>query len=129
VYSEKSSRFVRSGFFSISCYPLSWLSIGCNLLSLNDIFWYSILQLFGHFVNHIISIFQFISGLCLINQLYSQNISILFKSITATLICSLCPLISTSIGTYYITSPFLVPSALNTSNDLFMSSILILSFY
>ena len=53
--------------------------------------------------------------------------SILFKSVTATSICFLCLLISTFNSTNYVTSPFFVLSALKTSNDLSIISILILS--
>jgi len=48
---------------------------------------------------------------------------------TAVLICSLCLLISTSISIYHVTSLFLVLSTLNTSNNLFMSFILIFSSF
>ena len=52
-----------------------------------------------------------------------------FKSVTAVLICSLYLFISTSIGTYYVTSSFLIPSTWKTLNDLFIGSVLILSFF
>ena len=73
--------------------------------------------------------FQFTSGLCLTNQLYPRNMSVPFKSVTATSICSLCLLILTSSSAYHVISLFLVPSALNTSNDLSISLVLIFSFF
>ena len=51
----------------------------------------------------------------------------LFKSMTATLICFLYPLISTFSDVNHVTSPFFVPSALKTSNNLSIGSILIFS--
>ena len=69
---------------------------------------------FGHFVNYTVLIFQFTSGFCLINQSYSKNMSMLFKSMIATSIHFLYPLIMTSIDVYYVISPFLVPSTLKT---------------
>ena len=48
---------------------------------------------------------------------------------TAILICSLYLLISTSIGSYYATSPFLVPSTLKTLSNLSIGSVLILSSF
>ena len=63
------------------------------------------------------------------NQLYSKNMSILFKSMTTVLIRSLCLLILTSSGANHVTSPFFVPSALKTLNDLFIGSVLILSSF
>ena len=84
---------------------------------------------FGHFVNYITSMFQFTSGLCLTNQLYPGNMSVLFKSVTTTLICSLYLLISTSNSMYHVTSPFLVASTLKTSNNLSISFVLIFSSF
>ena len=89
--------------------------------------WCFDLHVFGHLVNHIVPLFQFTSGLCFTNQSYSKNISVSFKSVTTALICSLYLLISTFSSTNHITSPFFVPSVLKTLNDLFISSILILS--
>jgi len=54
---------------------------------------------------------------------------ILFKSITATSISFLCPLILTSSGTNYVTFLFLVLSALKILNNLSISSILIFSSF
>ena len=73
--------------------------------------------------------FQFTSGLCLTNQLYLRNMSMLFKSVTAISICSICLLIFSSSSTNLVTFPFLVLSVLKTSNDLSISSVLILSFF
>jgi len=129
IYSGRSSRFVGSSSFPISCCSLFWLSIGCILQFLNNIFWCCVLQFLGHLVNYIVPIFQFISGLCLTNQSYSRNMSVLFISITAVSICYLCLLILTFSSTNLVTSPFLVPSALKTLNDLFVSSVLILSSF
>ena len=84
--------------------------------------------IFGHLVNHIVSLFQSTSGLCFTNQLYPKNMSILFKSMTAVSIYFLYLLIFTSSGTNCITSPFFILSVLKTSNDLSIGSILILSF-
>ena len=53
----------------------------------------------------------------------------LFKSITATLIFSVCLLISSSSNTNLITFLFLVLSILKTLNNLFIDSILIYSFF
>ena len=50
-----------------------------------------------------------------------------FRSVTAALIHSLCPLISTSSGTNLVTSLFFVSFTLKTLKDLSISSILILS--
>jgi len=91
----------RLGSFPISCCSLSWLSVSCIFLFLNDIFWCYILQFFGHLVNYIISIFQSTSKLYL--------------------------LILTSTSAYHVTSPFL--STLKTLNDLAIGSILILSSF
>ena len=55
--------------------------------------------------------------------------SIPFKSITATSISFLCPLILTSSGTNYVTFLFLVLSALKILNNLSISSILIFSSF
>ena len=65
--------------------------------------------------------------MCFTNQLYPKNMSVPFRSVTAASIHSLCPLISTSSGTNLVTSPFFVPSALETLKDLSIGSILILS--
>ena len=73
--------------------------------------------------------FQFTSGLYLTNQLYSKNISVLFKSMTTALICFLCSLISTSISVYHVTSLFLISSTLKTLNNLSIHSVLILSSF
>ena len=70
--------------------------------------------------------FQFTSRLCLTNQLYPRNMSMLFKSVTAALICSMCLLISSSSSANYITSPFLVLSVLKILNNLSISFILII---
>jgi len=121
--------FIGSDSFSISWCPLSWLSIGYILLVLNDISWYYILHVLGHFINYIFSIFQFTSGLCLTNQLYSKNMSMPFKSMTAISMFFLCLFISTSSGAYHVTSSFLVPSVLKTSNNLSIGSILIFSSF
>ena len=94
------------------CFPVSWC---CDL------------YIFEHLVNYIVSVFQVTSELCLTNQSYSKNMSVLFKSMTATLICFLHLLISTFNSTNYISSSFFVLSALKTSNDLSIISILILS--
>ena len=127
MYSRRSSRFVRSGFLLISCCPLSWFSVDCILYILNNIFWCYVLYIFGHLVNHIIPELQFTFILYLTSQSYSKNMLIPFKSITAVSICSLCPLSSILSGINLITSPFLVLSALKTSNDMSIDFILICS--
>jgi len=131
MYSGRSFGFVRSSIFLMSYCHLFWLSIGCNLLVLNvnNMFWYCILHSFVHSVNYIVPKFQFTSRLCLTNQSYPKNMTMLFKSVTVTSMCSLYSLISSSSGTNYITSPFLVLSVLKNSNDLFIGSVLILSFF
>ena len=78
-------------------------------------------------MNFIVSLFQSTSGLYFTNQSYSKNMSVLFRSVTATSICSLCPLISTFNSMNLVTSPFFVLSALKTSKDLSIGSVLILS--
>ena len=55
--------------------------------------------------------------------------SMLSKSVTTKLICSLCPLILTSSSIYHVTSSFLVLSTLKTSNDLAIGFVLILSSF
>ena len=50
---------------------------------------------------------------CLTNQSCPKNISILFRSVTTTLIHSLCSLILTLSGAILVTFLFLVSSALN----------------
>ena len=92
-------------------------------------FWCCILHFFGYLVNCIVSKFQFTSGLCLTNQLYPKNMSILFKFVTVVSIYSLCPLISSFSGTNYVISPFLVPSILKTLNDLSIGFVLVLSSF
>ena len=52
-----------------------------------------------------------------------------FKSMTTTSIYSLYSFILTSSSTYCVTSPFLVLSALYTSNDLFIGFVLIFSSF
>ena len=127
MYSGRSFRFVGSGFLPISYCPLSCVSIAYALLVLNIISQCSVLHVFGHLINYIVLLFQFTSGLCLTNQSYPRNISILFKSITTTLICSLCPLILISSSTNLVTSLFLVLSTLKTLNDVSASFVLICS--
>jgi len=128
MYSGKFSRLVEFGSFSMSCCSLSLLSIGCSLC-INDMSWCCILHSFGHLLNYIVLVFQFTSGLCLTNQSYSRNMSVLFKSITAASICSVCPFISSSSSANHVTSSFLVLSVLKTLKYLFIGSILILSSF
>ena len=90
--------------------------------------WWFVLYVFEHLINHIISLLQSISGLCFTNQSYPKNMSMPFKSMTTTSICSLCPLIFTSNGANWVTSLFFVLSVLKTSNDPSMDSVLIFSF-
>ena len=122
--------FVESGFFLISYCPLSWLSVGCILLVLNvnNMFQYCVLHDLGHLVNCIVPIFQFTSRLCLTNQSYSRNMSVLFKSMTIISILFLCPLTSIFNSMNLVTSPFLVLFALKTLNDMSASFVLIHSF-
>jgi len=131
IYSGKSSGLVGSSFFLISCYSLSLLFVDYNLhiLDVNIISWYLILYFFGHFVNYILIIFQFTSELYLTNQLYSRNMFMPFKPITAMLIHSMYLLISSSNDINYVTSLSLVLSILKTLNDLFIGFILIFSFF
>ena len=75
-----------------------------------------------------VPIFQFTSRLCLTNQLCPRNMFMLFKSVTAMSIYSLCLLISTSSSANHVTFPFLVPSVLKTSNNMSASFVLIHSF-
>ena len=129
MQSERSSRFVGSGYFSISCCPLSLSSIVYVLqfLDVNDMSQCFVLHVFEYLVNFIILLFQFISRLCFTSQLYSRNISMLFKFITTTSICFLYLSISTSSSANRITSLFFVLSVLKTLNDLSNSSVLIFS--
>ena len=131
MYSSKSSRFVGSSSLPISCFILSVSSISYSLYvhNVNEISWCYILYSLGYLVNYIVFIFQFTPRLCLTNQLYSKNISVLFKSITAISILSVCLLISHSSSINLVTSSFLVLSVLKTSNDLFNSFIFICSFF
>ena len=131
IYSDKSSRFVESVSLPISWCFLSVLSVGCNILVLdiNKMFWCFVLYSFRHLVNHIVPLSQLTSGLCLTNQLYSKNMSMLFESMTTALIFSIYSLIPTFSGTNLVTSLFLVLFALNTLNDLFIGSVLILSSF
>jgi len=76
-------------------------------------------------VNFIVSLFQSTFGLCFTNQLYPKNMFMPFRSVTAVLIHSLCPLITTSNSANLVTSPFFVLSALKTSKDLSIGSVLI----
>jgi len=128
MYSERFSRFVRSGSLPISCYSLSCMSIACVLCILNDISWYCVVHILGYFVNYIVPKFQFTSELCLTSQSYSKNMSVLFKSITTTSICSLYLLISISSGTNHLAFPFLVLSILKTSNIISVGFILMFLF-
>ena len=128
IYSRKSFGFVGSSFLLISYCSLSSVSIVCALLTLNIMSWYYVLYIFGHLVNHIVSIFQFTSRLCSTSQLYLRNMSVLFKLVTTMSIHSLCLLISTLNSTNCIISPFLVPSTLETSNAMSAGFILIHSF-
>ena len=131
MYSGRFSRLVRSGSFSMFCCSLSWLSISYifYVFDVNNMFWCCILHFFGYLVNYIVSKFQFTSGLCLTNQLYPKNMSILFKFVTVVLIYSLYPLISSFSSTNYVISPFLGTSILKTLNDLFIGFVLVLSFF
>ena len=119
MYSGKSSGFVLSGSFPISPLSCSVLSntVSFILLALNRMSLCVIVQLPGHLVNLIVLFFQLTSGLCLTSQSYPKNMSVPAKSITAASSVSLCLLISTSRGTTLVTSPFLVPSVLNTLKE------------
>ena len=115
MYSDKSSGFVLSGFFpisSLSYFLLSIVSVVLILLDLNYMSLCFIVQFPGYLVNLIIPFFQLTSGLCLTNQLCPRNMSIPFRSVTATSKISLCPLISISRDAILVTSPFFVPLAL-----------------
>jgi len=67
-------------------------------------------------VNFIVLLFQ----LCLTSQSCPRNMSVPFRSITAASNHSLCLLTLISRGATLVTSPFLVPSALKTSNKKFI---------
>ena len=131
MYLGRSSGLVMSSSFLISCYSLFLLSVGCSLhvFDIKVMFWYLILHFLGHFVNYIVPVFQFTSGLYLTNPLYSRNMSMLFKFVTAMSIHSIYPLISGSSGVNCITSPFLVLFTLKTLNNLFTGSVLIFFFF
>jgi len=129
MYSGRSFGFIGSSFFTISWCSLFWLSINCIYLFLNDISWCCVLQFFRHLVNHIVSMFQFTSRLCLTSQSYPKNIFMLFRSITATSICFLYSFILTSNSAYHVASLFLVLSILKTSNNWSIGFILIFSSF
>ena len=126
MYSGKSSGFIRSSSLPIFCCSFSVSSIGYNLhiLNINEISQCCILY-FLEYLNCIVSFSQLTSGLCLTNQLYSKNIFMPFKFITTVSILFICLLISSFSGTNLVTSPFLIPSTLKTSNDLSISFVFI----
>ena len=128
IYSGRFSGFVLSSSFPISLLSCSIIFIICVLLVLNLISWCFILQLPGHLINFIVLFFQLTSGLCLISQLCPKNMSVLFRSVTATSSYFLCLLISISRGTTLVTSPFFVPSALKTLNEKLISVVCIFFF-
>ena len=70
--------------------------------------------------------FQLTSGLCLTSQSCPKNMSVLFKSATATSNCSLWPLILISRSATLVTSLFFVLFALKTSNEKLIGFICIL---
>ena len=120
MYSGRSSGFVLSGSFPISPLSCSWLSfvsISLVCLELNRISLYVTVQFSGHLINWMVLFLQLTSRLCLTNQSCPKNISVPSKSVTAASKVSLCPLISISRGTTLVTSPFFVPSVLNTSKE------------
>ena len=131
MYSGKFSGLVGSYSFPMFYCPFFLSSIGCSLhvLDVKDISWCCVLYSLEHLVNYIVPVFQFTSRLCLTNKLYLRNMSLLFKSVTVMLIYSVCLLISSSSGANLVTSPFLILSALETSNNLFIGSVLIFSFF
>ena len=126
IYFSKSSGFIVSSSFLIFLLSYFLVSVACVLLVLNLISWCFILQLPEYLVNHIVSFFQFTSGLCLTNQSCPRNISVPFKSITAASNYFLCLLISISKGAILVTSLFFVLSTLNTLNEKFIGFICIL---
>ena len=91
------------------------MSLVC--LELNRIFLCIIVQFSGHLVNLMVPFFQLTSRLCLTSQSCPKNISVPSKSITTASNVSLCPLILTSRGATLVTSPFFIPSALNTLKE------------
>ena len=119
MYLGRSSGFVGSGSLPISPLSCSVLSVTISFvrLELNHISLCVIIQLPGHLVNLMVPVFQLTSGLCLTNQSCPKNMSVLSKSVTTASSVSLCPLISTSRGATLVTSPFFVPSVLNTSKE------------
>jgi len=100
IYSGRSSGFVLSGSLLILPLSCSILSVTVSLvrLELNHISLCVIVQLPRHLVNLMVPFLQLTSGLCLTSQSCPKNISIPFKSITATSRVSLCLLISNSRG-------------------------------
>ena len=120
MYSGRSSEFVLSSSFPISSLSCSWLffvSISLVHLELNCISLCVIVQFPGHLVNLMVPFLQLTSGLCLTNQSCSKNIYVPSKSITTTSKVSLCLLILISRGATLVTSPFFIPSVLNTSKE------------
>jgi len=85
-------------------------------------------QLPRHLVNFIVPLFQLTSELCLTSQSCPRNMSVPFRFVTAASNCSLCLLTFISRDATLVTSPFLVPSALKTSNEKFIGFIGILYF-
>ena len=124
MYSGKFSGFVLSYSFPISllsCFLLFIISIALVLLNLNHMSSCFIEQFSRHLVNLMVPFFQLTSRLCLTSQSCPRNMSVPSKSITAASNVFLCPLILISRGATLVTSPFFVPSALNTSKEKFIS--------
>ena len=117
-----------SSFLPISPLSCSLIFIAFVLLVLNLMSSCFIVQLSRHLVKLMVLFSQLTSGLCLTSQLYSKNMSVLFKSVIATSNCSLWLLISISRGATLVTSPFFVLSALKTSNEKLISFVFILLF-
>ena len=126
MYSGKSFGFVLSDFLLISPLSCSIVSVAFVLLVLNVMSLYFIVHCPGHLVNLMVPFFQLTSELCLTSQSWPKNMSVLSKSVTAASSCFLWLLISISRGATLVTSPFLVPSALKTLNEKFISFVGIL---
>ena len=126
IYSSKYFEFIKYSFLLIFCCSLFVSSVGCSLyiLDVNKMSWCCILHSVKHFVNHIVSIFQFTSRLCSANQLYPKNMSVPFNSMTSISILFTYPLISSSSGANIVIFLFLVLSVLKILNNLFIGSVL-----
>ena len=115
-----------SGSLPISLLSYSVVSMAFVLLVLNLMSLCFIVQFPEHLVKLMVLFFQLTSGLCLTSQSCPKNMSVPFKSITATSNYSLWLLILISRNATLVTSLFFIPSVLKTSNEKLIGFICIL---